>query len=131
MTMATPVVCADFRRSVLASRRHFLQAGSLGALGLVLPDRLRAGQPQTELPGPRAKACVLVYLFGGPPHLDTWDMKPNAPAEIRGEFRPVATRAPGLFFCELLPRLGQVAPLLTVLRSMTHERNVHGGAVGF
>jgi uncharacterized protein (DUF1501 family) len=135
--MNLPAGCTGFRRSLAASRRHFLQTGCLGAVGLALPDLLRADHQQSapsvpvSLPRPRAKACVLVYLFGGPPHLDTWDMKPNAPAEVRGEFRPAATKAPGLFFCELLPHLGQVAPLLTVVRSMTHERNVHGGAVGF
>jgi hypothetical protein len=111
-------------RSAL-DRRAFLQAGGVAALGLSLPDLVRAEQQ------PRARSCILVYLYGGPSHIDLWDMKPEAPVEIRGEFRPAATRAPGIQFCELLPRLGQVADQLAVVRSMTHERNVHGAAVGF
>jgi uncharacterized protein (DUF1501 family) len=116
------------------SRRSFLQAGALGALGLTLPDLLRAEagpRPSSGRRGPRAKACILVHLFGGPAQLDTWDMKPDAPEDIRGEFRPVRTRVPGLLVCELMPRLARAAHLLTVVRSMTHERTVHGGAIGF
>src|SRR5208283_2779299 len=79
----------------------------------------------------RARSCILVYLFGGPSHLDLWDMKPDAPAEIRGEFRPAATRVPGIMLCDLLPRLGQLTDELAIIRSMSHERNVHGAAVGF
>ena len=120
----------DFRRTVSVSRRRLLQAGGLAALGLTLPDLLRAGAA-SDRRGPRARACILVYLFGGPAHIDTLDMKPDAPEEVRGEFRPARTRVPGLSFCELLPRLGRAADQLTVVRSMTHERTVHGAACGF
>ncbi len=126
--------CANLRQSVTATRRQFLQAGGLAALGLTLPDLLCAEERGKPVPAgrkPRARACILVYLFGGPSQIDTWDMKPDAAEDIRGEFKPAATRVPGIAFCALLPRLGQVADRLTVVRSMTHERNVHGGAVGF
>jgi len=110
------------------SRRNFLQAGSLAALGLTLPDLLRS--EGAERGRPRVRSCILVYLFGGPAHIDLWDMKPDAPAEIRGEFRPMPTRVPGILLCDQLPRLGQVADRLAIVRSLSHDRNVHGAAVG-
>jgi len=79
----------------------------------------------------RAKSAILVYLFGGPSHLDMWDMKPAAPKEIRGEFAPIATALPGTMYCEHLPRLAKLNDRFTLIRTMTHDRNVHGGAVGF
>ncbi len=108
-------------------RRALLQAGAVGALGLGLPDLLRAS-PAAQA---RAKGCILVYCFGGVSHIDTTDLKPGAPSKIRSEFGPIATSVPGLEFCEHLPKLAKVADRLTVVRSMTHDRSVHGGAVGF
>src|SRR5690349_10984699 len=88
------------------SRRHMLQVGGAGLLGLSLPRLLRADASRagtgTSTP---ADACILVFLNGGPSHLDMWDMKPNAPKEVRGEFRPIATTLPGVPLCEHLPRL--------------------------
>src|SRR6187200_83924 len=85
------------------SRRDFLTVGSLGSLGLSLPALSQAATiPGLDCFG-RAKRCVLLFLTGGPPQHDTWDLKPDAPAEIRGELRPIATRAPGLRFSELCP----------------------------
>ena len=99
------------------TRREILRIGGLTALGLssLDLDRLRA---QAELGPPAAKyrqnSCVFIFLFGGPSHIDLWDMKPEAPAEIRGEFRPIATAVPGIQLCEHLPLLaradGQVLP---------------------
>ncbi len=127
--MPTPNGCADFARGLPGlSRRGFLQAGGLAALGLGMPTLLRAEQGGNR---PRARSCLLVYCFGGFSHIDMCDMKPDAPAEIRGEFRPIPTAVPGLDFCELMPGMARVADTLTVVRSMTHDRNVHGGAVGF
>jgi hypothetical protein len=76
----------------------------------------------------RARSCILVYLFGGPSHLDIWDLKPDAPDGIRGEFRPIATNVPGLSITEHLPRLARRADKLTIVRSMTHGDASHGSA---
>src|SRR6059036_1453001 len=89
------------------SRRDFLRVGALGCLGLSLPGLVRAAPtPSTNAAGfGRAKRCVLLFLTGGPPQLDTWDLKPDAPAEVRGELRPIATCVPGIQVSELFPRL--------------------------
>lgn len=112
-------------------RRDVLQIGGLSLLGLTLPDlfRLRA-VTSAAAPAARHKgnSCVFLFLFGGPSHIDLWDMKPQAPAEIRGEFTPVATNVPGIDICEHLPRLGRTMDKLCLLRSMTHRMNVHGPA---
>ncbi|HTI49431.1 MAG TPA: DUF1501 domain-containing protein [Planctomycetaceae bacterium] len=115
----------------MLNRRRCLQVGGLNLLGLTLSDlfRLRAA---TAAAAPAAKhrgnSCVFLFLFGGPSHIDLWDMKPKAPAEIRGEFSPVATNVPGIDICEQLPRLAQTIDKLCLLRSMTHRMNVHGPA---
>src|SRR5262245_7809824 len=86
------------------SRRELLQVGAIGALGLTLPRLLAADtQPRPAGPSASADACILVFLNGGPSHLDMWDMKPAAPAEIRGEFRPIASSVTGVQLCEHLP----------------------------
>ncbi|MFO0967512.1 MAG: DUF1501 domain-containing protein [Gemmataceae bacterium] len=115
----------------LPDRRRFLVSTGLGALGLSLAGlrRLRARPASAPaLERRRANRCVFIFLFGGPSHIDLWDMKPDAPAEVRGEFRPSATRVPGIQVCEHLPRLGQVMDKVCLLRSMTHRMNVHGPA---
>ena len=111
------------------SRRELLRVGGLSLLGLTTADldRLRAAAPRPQ-DRRRANACVFVFLFGGPSHIDLWDMKPAAPAEVRGEFRPAATRVPGLQLCEHLPLLAGQADKLCLLRSMTHHMPVHGPA---
>ncbi|MBX7165858.1 MAG: DUF1501 domain-containing protein [Pirellulales bacterium] len=118
--------------SRVLSRRHFLQIGgwSLGAgAGLGL-SQLLAAQTQAQAPAPRADACILLFLNGGPSHLDMWDMKPDAPDGIRGEFKPIATSVPGYTMCELLPRLAALADQATVVRSMHHGvNNAHAAAV--
>src|SRR2546423_615296 len=88
------------------SRREMLRVGGLSALGLSLPGLLAAsGNP----PGRgRARACVLIYLFGGPSQLETFDLKPDAPDHFRGEFRPIATNVRGVQICEHLPRLASL-----------------------
>jgi hypothetical protein len=102
------------------TRRDWLR---LGALGLSLPGLLRAADPAAPV-----RSCVLFLLHGGPSQLDTWDMKPSAPPEVRGEFRPIATSVPGLRICEHLPRLARVAHLFTIVRSMTHTAINHNTA---
>lgn len=76
----------------------------------------------------RAKSCIFIYLYGGPSHLDIWDMKPHAPAEIRGEFRPIQTKVPDLHICEHLPHLAARADRLAIIRSLTHDSRAHGSA---
>jgi hypothetical protein len=112
------------------SRRDFIRVGALGSLGLSLPDLLRAApsRPQGELGFGRAKRCLLLFMTGGPPHLDTWDLKPAAPAEVRGELRPIATSVPGIRVSELLPRLARQADKYCILRSVTHQDTVHTSA---
>lgn len=115
------------------SRRRMLQVGSLGlaGMGLSLP-RLLANEavPQRESLRPLADNCVLLFLNGGPSHLDMWDMKTNAGDGIRGEFQPISTSLPGYQMCEHLPRMAKQMHLATVVRSMNHRvNNSHAAAV--
>ncbi len=113
------------------SRRALLHIGGLSMLGLNAWDlaRLRAASPDdSPARAHQSNACVFIFLFGGPSHIDLWDMKPEAPAEIRGEFKPIDTVVPGIQICEHLPRLATVTDRLVLLRSMTHRMPVHGPA---
>jgi hypothetical protein len=113
------------------TRRELLRVGGLSLLGLSQLDltRLRATPAATPAAERRRRhACVFFFLFGGPSHIDLWDMKPAAPAEVRGEFRPAATRVAGVRVCEHLPGLARVMDRVCLLRSMTHRMNVHGPA---
>ncbi len=106
-------------------RREFLRAGSLGLVGLGLPQFLQAREGIRGLRSSppikaKAKACILLFMWGGPAQQDTWDPKPEAPVEYRGEFKPIGTNVPGIQICEHLPRLAQYADKLALLRSMTH-----------
>ncbi len=96
-------------------RRELLRAGSLGLFGLGLPQLLQAQAPKRK-----AKACIVLFMWGGPAQQDTWDMKPDAPDVYRGEFKPIATSVPGLQICEHLPELAKRANELCLIRSMTH-----------
>jgi hypothetical protein len=107
-------------------RREFLQVGFSGFLGLGLPALLQ-GRARGEA-GPtagRARSMILVFLTGGPSHHDTFDMKPDAPEAIRGEFKPIDTNAPGLRICEHLPHLAAQADKLAIVRSMSHGNANH------
>src|SRR5262245_11388226 len=108
------------------SRRRMLEVGGLGLLGLSLPRLLRA-QAVNRTPA-RARSCVLFLLHGGPSQLDTFDMKPLAPAEVRGEFHPIHTSVPGTHIVEHLPRLARLAHRYTIVRSMTHAAINHNTA---
>src|SRR4051794_34281687 len=91
--------CPDFRRAA-PSRRHFLQAGTAGVLGLSLPRWLRAAEKSRgSLKGGRAKSVILLHQYGGPSQFETFDMKPAAPAEIRGSFKPIPSKLPGVPVC--------------------------------
>lgn len=104
------------------SRRSFLRFGSLGLGGMMLADLLRL---RAEEKAPRAKSVIMVLLRGGPSHIDMYDMKPDAPEEIRGEFKPIATKTPGLLICEHLPRQAQIADKLAIIRNMKFTGDNH------
>jgi hypothetical protein len=119
------------------TRREVLRAGGLAFTGLMSADWLRArasagpsrrGSESRRGSFGRARACILLYSYGGPSHLDIWDLKPDAPREVRGEFHPAATSVPGTLITEHLPRLAQLADRYAIVRSVTHRDNDH--AVG-
>jgi uncharacterized protein (DUF1501 family) len=112
-------------------RRELLRAGAVSLLGLGLPELLRAREASSTSHSARAKACILLFMWGGPAQQDTWDLKPDAPAEYRGEFRPIATRTPGLRICEHLPRLARHTDQLALLRAMTHPDVDHTTATHY
>jgi hypothetical protein len=120
------------------SRREWLRVGGLSAFGLSLTDVLRAGEsPPSELRTDskltnslgstfgKAKNVIYLWLQGGPPQHETFDPKPDAPAEIRGEFKPIATNVPGIRFCELLPRTARYADKMAVVRSLSTRDDNH------
>ena len=106
------------------NRRLFLRVGGgLAIAGSVVPQ-LACGAPRAAHPG-KARSCILVYLLGGPPHLDMWDLKPEAPAEIRGPFKPIATATSGLSICEHLPQLARLSNRYALVRSVSHNNHNH------
>jgi hypothetical protein len=109
------------------SRRIALQAGAVGLLGLGMNHlaALRSARAGGVVPRPRATSCIYIFLSGGLAQHESFDLKPKAPAEIRGEFNPIATAAPGLEICEHLPRLAQRGDQWAVCRSLTHWSNSH------
>src|SRR5215467_8118378 len=108
------------------TRRALLQIGGLGTLGLSLPALLQGEEKNAKQTV--AQSCVLFLLHGGPSQLDVWDMKPDAPKEVRGEFRPIATSVTGIRITEHLPLLSRQARRLTIVRSMTHTAVNHNAA---
>jgi hypothetical protein len=113
------------------SRRKLLEAAGAGLFGMSLPGVLAAeSQAGAPVQG-RAKSVIFLFLFGGPSQLETFDLKPNAPGTIRGPFKPIGSRTPGLLIGEHLPRLAQVSNLFCVIRSMTHPYNDHSGAAHY
>src|SRR5947209_3342694 len=117
------------RHPVGILRREFLQVGFSGLLGFGLPEflsrRVRAeattrGGARPPVRQPRAKSVIIVFLTGGLSHIDSFDMKPEAPEGIRGEFKPIDTAVPGIHYCEHLPHLAARADKLAVVRSLAH-----------
>ncbi len=112
------------------TRRDFFTVGSLGLGGLTLPGLLgRRAAAQASSRRGEDTAVVWLFLSGGPSHLDTYDMKPNAPAEFRGPFHPVHTNVPGLDICHLMPRQAQVMDKMALVRTLSHGDGNHGSAV--
>ena len=113
-------------RNKLITRRHLLQAGGIGAIASSLPGTVVASVDAKRGLGKGAAetSCIFVLLCGGPSHIDTWDMKPSAPDEIRGPYKPIATTVPGMRISELHTRLPALAQHFTLIRSMTHVGNI-------
>src|SRR5262245_17997126 len=106
------------------SRRDFIKAGALGAAGLTLGGYLRlldAGEVRPR----KGKSAIFIYLGGGPTHMDSFDLKPDAPAEVRGEFNPIRTNVPGIDISEHLPKLARCADKFTILRGVSHTLAGH------
>ena len=105
------------------SRRSFLTVGGMALGGIALPDVLRAGSSQAQ----SHKSIINIYLPGGPSHIDMWDPKPGAPAEIRGEFRPIQTNVPGIQIGEMFPRVAQMMDKFVIIRSLSDSDGQHDG----
>jgi hypothetical protein len=126
----TPSV-AGHRHSIGITRREMLQVGYSGLLGIglssLLAGRVEAAKEARATGGKvrQPKSMILIFLTGAPSHLDTFDMKPDAPAEIRGEFKPIATKLPGVFMSEHLPRLSARNDKYALVRSLAHRENNH------
>src|SRR5256886_15533592 len=114
------------------SRRAAIGVGSLGVIGLSFADLFRMRAAIAAEPSPRAKSIILLWLWGGPSHLDTFDLKPKAPIQYRGPYSPIATNVPGIQICELLPHLAQRVDRYAIIRSMHCSSNDHGiaGTIG-
>ena len=102
------------------TRRDFLQVGTLGALGLSLPHLMAAQAQGAVRPGNDDRNCIMIFNLGAPSQLDLWDMKPNAPAEVRGPFKPIATNNPDLQISEILPQHAKIADKFSLVRSVHH-----------
>jgi hypothetical protein len=121
------------RSSAGLTRREWLRVGGLGPLTLssLLRGRVAAASADTPPSFGRAKSCILCFLFGAPAHQDVWDLKPDAPEEVRGEFKPIASSVPGLFLGEHIPRIARTAHRFALLRSVAHPDNTHTVAMHY
>jgi len=117
------------------SRRHALKVGGLGLLGLTMANLLKAAEATRNSKletrnslKPRAKSVIFLFQYGGPSHIDMFDMKPNAPEGIRGPYKPISSNADGIQVCEKLPKTAKVMDKVTLIRSMTHTMKNHNSA---
>ena len=119
--------CSDFHRAL--TRRHALKVGGLGLLGLAMPQMLRAealaGAGKIKA---RAKSVIFLFQWGGPSHIDMFDMKPDAPEGIRGPHKPISSKADGIQVSEHLPKTAAIMDKVTLIRSMHHTMNNHNSA---
>jgi hypothetical protein len=120
-------VCKEFLKH---NRRDFLRIGGMSLCGVTLLDLLAAQGRADAKPAPKAKHLICCWMGGGPPHTDMFDMKPDAPEEYRGEFKPIQSNVPGLQVCELMPGLAKLADKYTIIRSVTtmNKPGDHGQA---
>src|SRR3954470_7047321 len=112
------------------TRREILRVGGLGLLGagLRLPDLADAATDPADSSFGRAKSCIVLFLMGGPPQHSTWDPKPDAPAEVRGEFGPIATNVPGISVASLFPMTARVMDKVCLLRAVSTGDNAHSSS---
>jgi hypothetical protein len=112
------------------TRRDWLRVGGLGLAGLTLPVLLstRQARASSSTTGGKAKSCIVLFFLGGPPQHETWDPKPNAPAEIKGDLKPINSAVPGLQLGELMPKTARLANHLCVLRAVTTDDNAHSSS---
>ncbi len=121
-----PTAIPPQRRCDGVTRRDMLRIGSLTALGLSLSDWFRVRAHAKEKSTGRAKSCILLWLDGGPSHLETYDLKPDAASEVRGPFQPMPTNIAGVQICELLPNTARIADRIAIVRSVTSPLGEHG-----
>ncbi len=124
--MSGSFACADFERGRI-SRRSLLKVGGLGLMGMALPRAGLSADRHSKLKA-RANSVIFLHQFGGPSHVDTFDMKPSAPEAIRGEFKPIRTKTPGIICCDRLPRVATVLDRFAQVRSLQHEMKNHNSA---
>jgi hypothetical protein len=121
-----PFGCDDFRRSLKVDRRSFVKAGILGATGLALPDLLRQeAQAASSATSRNHNSVIILWMRGGPSHIDMWDPKPEAPAEYRGEFGVQPTKVPGIILSDMLPMCGRIMDRWSIVRSLHHHDAGH------
>jgi len=118
------VGCAEFRRSAGTSRRNFIAAGVLGSTGLTLADLLRAEARSTR-PSSSDRSVIILWMRGGPSHIDMWDPKPNAPVEYRGEFNTISSKVPGIQLTDMLPKTASIMDKWSIVRSLHHGNAGH------
>ncbi|CAN5126519.1 DUF1501 domain-containing protein [soil metagenome] len=129
MTSTRNPSCHSFRAGGASiARRTLLKAGGMGLLGLTMPQLLRASEALAPAPRARAKSVIFLFQWGGPSHLDMFDMKPGAPEEYRGPYRPIRTRCPDIEICEKLPALAGIMDKVTLVRSVHHKMKNHNSA---
>src|SRR5205814_2940398 len=123
----TPNGCPEFRRNLRLSRRDFVKAGMLGTAGLTLGDLLRteARAAANDERQTRQPSVIILWMRGGPSHIDMWDPKPDAPEEYRGEFGTMPTRVPGITLSDMLPMCARVMEKWSIVRSLHHADAGH------
>src|SRR5262245_63139335 len=123
--------CRDFRSMARVSRRTLIRAGGAGLLGLTMPGLLKAVESnKPEVAGPRVRAKRVIFLFqwGGPSHVDMFDMKPNAPDQYRSPLKPIASSCPEIQVCEQLPKTAMKMHKVSLIRPLTHTLKNHTSA---
>src|SRR6476661_10469817 len=110
---------------MLHRRDAMIRLGQVGLGGLALPDLLAARESAAFRHEPTADSCIFVFLWGGPPQQDLWDMKPDAPQGIRSQFQPINTVVPGIQICDQMPLVARHTDKMAIVRSYTHPSNAH------